>query len=80
MARCWERRGCDDEMQSACPHPNELRDRCPAKCAFANCDSAAHELTIEPELVFDPAVDRSAAIREECVFCAFFLRYGPRAG
>lgn len=78
MARCWELRGCDDEMQAECPHPTELHDRCPTKCAFAQCDRPTHELTVDPELVFDAAVDRDSAIREECLFCAFFLRHGPR--
>jgi hypothetical protein len=78
MARCWEQRGCDEEMQADCPHPNELQDRCPTKCAFAQCDRPTHELTVDPELIFDPAVDRETVIREECLYCAFFLRHGPR--
>ncbi len=80
MAKCWEKRGCDEEMLSACPHPNELMDRCPTKCAFARCDSVAHELTTDPELVFDAAIDRSSVVRDECLYCGFFLRHGPRAG
>lgn len=78
MAKCWELRGCDEEMQAECPHANELNDNCPTKCAFASCDRPTHELTTDPELVFDPTVDRSAARRDECTFCAFFLRQGPR--
>jgi len=78
MARCWEQRGCDEEMQADCPHPNELEDRCPTKCAFAQCDRPSHELTVDPALVFDSGVDRDVAIREECLYCAFFLRKGPR--
>ncbi len=78
MARCWEVRGCDEEMQAECPHPNELADRCPTKCAFAQCGRPNHELTVDPELIFDPSIDREAAIRDECLYCAFFLRQGPR--
>jgi hypothetical protein len=78
MAKCWEKRGCDDEMQAECPHAVEYKDNCPTKCAFAACDRPTHELTIDPELVFDPTVDRSAAIKDTCTFCAFFLRNGPR--
>jgi len=78
MAKCWETRGCDEEMQAECPHPNELFDACPSKCAFAKCDRPTHELTTDPALIFDPTVDRSAAIKEECTYCAFFLRHGPR--
>lgn len=78
MARCWEMRGCDEEMQAVCPHSTDLADRCPAKCAFAHCDRPTHEITSDPELIFDPTVDREAVIREECLYCAFFLRRGPR--
>ena len=78
MARCWERRGCDEEMQADCPHASQPGDRCPSKCAYAQCDRPTHELTVDPELVFDPDVGRDAAIREQCLYCAFFLQHGPR--
>ncbi len=78
MAKCWETRGCDEEMQAECPHHTVFYDRCPSKCAFAKCDRQTHEMTIEPELVFDPSVRREDAIKEECLYCGFFLRNGPR--
>ncbi len=78
MAKCWEQRGCDEEMQSTCPHPNELQDRCPTKCAFANCTRPSQAVTSDPELIFDPSVDREAAIKDLCMYCEFFLRHGPR--
>lgn len=78
MARCWEQRGCDDEMQAECPHPNELNDNCPTKCAFAQCDRPTHAITTDPALIFDPEVDRSAAIKDLCMYCEFFLTRGPR--
>ncbi len=80
MAKCWEQRGCDEEMQAECPHPTVLMDQCPTKCAFAGCDRATYELTVDPELIFDPSVDRSAAIKENCTYCAFFLKNAPRRG
>jgi len=78
MARCWEQRGCDDDMQRECPHCIELLDNCPTKCAFARCDRPTYELTTDPELVFDPTVDRSVVIKDGCAYCAFFLRHGPK--
>jgi len=78
MAKCWEQRGCDQEMQATCPHANELNDNCPTKCAFTTCECSQHELTTDPALVFDPEVDRSAAIMDVCTFCAFYLKHGPR--
>jgi hypothetical protein len=78
MAKCWEQRGCDEEMQSNCPHHTAFKDRCPTKCAFAACDRPTYELTIDPELIFTPDVDRSVAIKDGCVYCAFFLTHGPR--
>lgn len=78
MARCWEQRDCDGTLLETCPHPNELKDRCPTKCAFSRCDRPQHVLTTDPELVFSPSVDREAAIKEECIMCGFFLEHGPR--
>lgn len=78
MAKCWEERGCDAEMQAECPHSVEFKDNCPTKCVFANCDRPTHTLTIDPELVFSTEVDRSAAIKDGCIFCEFFLTKGPR--
>lgn len=78
MAKCWETRGCDEEMQAECPHPNELKDRCPSKCMFAKCDRPQHETTTDPELIFNVTIDRAYAIKEECLSCGFFLRNGPQ--
>ncbi len=80
MAKCWEQRGCDDEMQAECPHSVDFKDNCPTKCAFAACDRATYELTTDPDLIFDPTVDRDAAIKDGCKFCGFFLTHGPRVG
>ena len=78
MAKCWEQRGCDEEMQGTCPHATVILDMCPTKCAFANCERPQHELTSDPELVFCADVDRNAAIKEICLFCELFLNHGPR--
>jgi len=78
MARCWEQRGCDEQMQSECPHATEFFDNCPTKCAFAACDRPTYELTIDPDLIFSADVDRSVAIKDGCTYCAFFLQHGPR--
>lgn len=78
MARCWEQRGCDEEMQADCPHAIDFEDRCPAKCNFSLCDRPTNSPTTDPELVFSNEVDRSAAIKEVCWQCEFFLKNGPR--
>lgn len=79
MSKCWESRGCDEEMQSECLHHTDLHDRCPTKCVFANtCLQSAHEVCIDAELLFDPSIDRSDVIKETCLHCAFFLKNGPR--
>ena len=43
MAQCWERRGCDEEMMSRCPH-NIPGEPCPADCRFAACTRSTHEV------------------------------------
>jgi hypothetical protein len=77
MAKCWERRGCDDEMTSRCPHNNPA-EKCPSRCAYGQCYSATHVPSSDPALIFDPAIDRDAAMKEQCTFCAFFLAHAPR--
>ena len=77
MAKCWELRGCDEEMQAECPHSAKFFDRCPTKCAFATCAKPDHEVTTDAELIFKVNIDREVAIKEECLLCAFFLRNGP---
>jgi hypothetical protein len=78
MSKCWEQRGCDEEMQAECPHVVEFFDNCPTKCAFATCDRPTYELTTDPSLIFSTDVDRSKAIKDGCSYCAFFLQHGPR--
>lgn len=80
MAKCWETRGCDEEMQAECPHSSAFMDRCPTKCAFAACDRPTFEISTDPALVFSADVDRDVAIKEVCLHCAFFLQNGPRIG
>jgi hypothetical protein len=80
MAKCWETRGCDEEMQATCPHAIDAAEKCPARCSFAACDRPTHDTTSDPALVFAPDIDRSAAIKEQCTFCGFFLTNGPRVG
>lgn len=76
MAKCWETRGCDDEMMSRCPH-NKPAFKCPAGCAFANCDRPTHVPSSDAMLIFDPRPDRDAAIKVQCTFCEFFLKNAP---
>jgi len=78
MAKCWEQRGCDDEMQAECPHSAQIGDRCPTKCAFETCDRPTSVLTTDPAMLWDPTVDRSQAIKEGCLFCEFYLTNGPK--
>jgi hypothetical protein len=80
MAKCWETRGCDAEMQAECMHFTSFKDNCPSKCAFAACDRPTNKATSDPELIFDPTVDRTAAIKDNCHFCEFFLKNAPRVG
>jgi hypothetical protein len=75
---CWSHRGCDDDMRADCPHAINPAEQCPVGCQFAWCDRPTHAVTIDPALIFDPAIDRSAAAKEICTRCVFFLTHGPR--
>jgi hypothetical protein len=80
MAKCWEQRGCDDAMQADCLHFTTFHDTCPSKCAFASCHLATHVVSSDADLIFDPTVDRTVAIKDNCTWCEFFLKNGPRVG
>ncbi|MEG1825646.1 MAG: hypothetical protein RR218_00115 [Gordonibacter sp.] len=76
MANCWERRGCDDEMMSRCPH-NTPGEPCPADCHFAACHRATHVVATDVELLLNPERYYDAAVKEVCRFCEHFLEQGP---
>ena len=76
MAQCWERRGCDEEMMSRCPH-NIPGEPCPADCRFAACTRSTHEVCQDFNKLLNPERDYDAAIKEVCRFCEHFLEHGP---
>lgn len=73
---CWNMRGCDEEMQSRCPH-NTPGEPCPADCHFAACSRQTHEVCTDFNVLLNPERDYDAATKEICRFCSFFLLNGP---
>jgi hypothetical protein len=65
-------------MQGRCPHAIDPNEQCPLLCHYALCERPMHRITGDPALVFNPVIDRSAAAKEICTRCAFFLSEGPR--
>ncbi len=85
--RCWEHRGCEgivglnDELSQECPHGRtDCYSPCTIECQFAQCRNPWHKVATDFNLLLDTTVDRSAAIKEGCRACEFFLKYGPRIG
>ncbi|MDR0350387.1 MAG: hypothetical protein LBH64_02405 [Coriobacteriales bacterium] len=79
-ASCWQERGCDAEMASRCPHATSSADGlCVAECAYTACQRGQRKVTANFMLLLDPSVDRTAAIKENCLNCVFFLQNAPRA-
>jgi len=76
MAFCWEVRGCDEEMQSRCPH-NIPHEPCPAECHFTACSRPTHIIEEDLDLLLNPDLDYEAAVKQVCKFCNFFLTKGP---
>jgi hypothetical protein len=35
-------------------------------------------MTTDPELIFTQEIDRGQAIKQGCIYCAFFLTHGPK--
>ncbi|NTU88625.1 MAG: hypothetical protein HGA54_01775 [Actinobacteria bacterium] len=79
MAFCWEKRGCDEDMESYCPHAvPEKYSPCPADCCYTACSNPQHEIATDFGVLLDPTIDRNAVQKEQCRFCVFFLTHGPR--
>lgn len=78
MADCWSARGCDDEMRDSCPHAVDAAELCPVRCMYGSCSSPRHATPSDPLMLLDPEVDRSAAVREQCLYCEHFLTHAPR--
>lgn len=78
MSKCWEIRGCEGDANNYdhCPHAM-LGGRCPVDCAFAECTRPQRKQADVLELL-EPTVDRSAAVKEYCCTCSFFLKNAPR--
>ncbi len=77
MAHCWDLRGCDEEMQSRCPH-NTPGEPCPPNCNFAICDRPTHKVALGLSILDNPDVDRSVPVKEVCRACSFFINNGPK--
>ena len=78
MAVCWRIRPCSEEIQKECKHAVTDFDMCPSRCNFSFCQLETHEITGDPDLVFNPDIDRSQALKQNCLYCVFFLENGPR--
>ena len=76
MAHCWEERGCDEEMQSRCPH-NRPEEPCPTECYYAKCDRPTNKVCEDFGLLLRVDLDREKAVKEVCRFCEFFCKNGP---
>ncbi|MCL1797565.1 MAG: hypothetical protein FWG24_04560 [Eggerthellaceae bacterium] len=76
MALCWETRGCDEELQSRCPH-NTPGEPCPADCFYAACSRETHQIEHDFDILLNPERDYEAAVKQVCRFCSFFLVNGP---
>lgn len=74
--KCWETRGCDEEMMNRCPHNVEGLP-CPAGCLNTHCQRTTHKIVEPLDALANPDVDRGAAVKEVCLLCAFFLEQGP---
>ena len=73
---CWEIRGCDEEMQSRCPHCTG-DDMCPSDCFNTYCDRPTHQVVEDVLLLLNPDRDYDIAPKEICHSCLFFVEHGP---
>ena len=71
--RCYEMRGCDEELWSRCPHAVASVDgMCPLQCNFTNCRRPERRMLTGLDLL-SPSIDRSLTVKEVCWYCRYFL-------
>lgn len=59
-------------MQGRCAHA-DVRERCPAKCIFAECHSKRHGFAEDPfTVLLDLDITDEWPVKEECLSCEFF--------
>lgn len=73
--KCWEERGCGG-VTDACPH--FTAHLCPRSCVYTICQKPQHEKASGMETFSAVDVDFSAALKENCHSCRFFLKHAPR--
>ena len=75
MAECWEQRGCGG-VTGDCPHFNF--GLCPRSCMYTICHRSTYEKASGMEIFDAYDVDFSAALKENCHSCRYFLRNAPK--
>jgi hypothetical protein len=50
---------------------------CVADCYYTHCTRSQHKVATSYDLLLNPTLDYSAAIKEPCRFCEFFLSNAP---
>lgn len=75
--KCWEKRGCDGATGD-CPH--FATGLCPRSCMYTVCSNPQHERVSAMEMFMATDVMFSAALKESCHTCKFFLEHAPRVG
>lgn len=73
--KCWEERGCKGSTGD-CPHFGAKL--CPRTCMYTICEKPQHEKASGMETFSAVDVDFSAALKENCHSCRFFLKHAPR--
>ncbi len=76
MAACWEEPGCNYLLSDDCPH--YATGICPRTCMYTVCENPQHEYATGMETFSAYDVDFSAARKENCASCRFFLKHAPR--
>ncbi len=72
---CWEERGCDG-VTDECPH--FTAHLCPRSCVYTICQNPWHVKASGMETFSAVDVDFSAALKENCHSCRFFLKNAPK--
>ncbi len=80
MAKCWQIRGCPQEMLDTCPI-SVSKGLCLLNCAYARCFSSRSKIADSPAIIFGgPTQANIEAVKQACLTCEHYLTRGSRDG
>jgi hypothetical protein len=73
LAKCWEIRGCPQEMLDSCP-VSLSKGLCLLNCQYAACFSPRNKMVEDPAMIFGEYARRNIKpVKQVCFTCEYYL-------